>query len=399
MQAILDTEDAKAYLSRPHIGAVVEGLLAYLVENKPVDPLLAVADWATKEQLDRKMDITARRGTQLDHNIQLDIDKQLSRHSFSNAIGVIGTIGPISQPVDKLKELMGAGLSIVRLNASHGDHTFHGATIENARLAAKELGLTVAIALDTKGPEIRTGDVENNGEISFAIGDTLTLTTDDAHKLSGTKERLYVDYKNITGVLDVGQLVFVDDGLLALKVTAVHDNSLDVEVVNGHTISSRRGVNLPHAKVDLPAVSDKDKADLQFAADRGLDMVFASFIRKGSQVKEVREHLKACGAPGMKIIAKIENHEGVENLDEVCPPMPSPPIIVIRHSRMYHPSWSICPKNKKPIPDPRRSRRHHGCPRRSWYRDPHRKGLCRTEAYGREVQCQRQAVHCRDSDA
>eukprot|EP01061_Rhynchopus_euleeides_P047322 TRINITY_DN943_c0_g1_i1.p1 TRINITY_DN943_c0_g1~~TRINITY_DN943_c0_g1_i1.p1 ORF type:complete len:570 (+),score=162.44 TRINITY_DN943_c0_g1_i1:48-1757(+) len=312
--SVLGRAGAKEYLERTNLGLVIESLLGHLLDKKPADPLLAISDWAAREQDNRRLEVAARRGTQLDHNIALDVD---AKANATSAIGIIATIGPVSQPVDAMKTLMEAGVNIVRLNASHGDHTFHGKTIENARAAAKELGRTIAIALDTKGPEIRTGDVKGGGELQFKTGDKLKLTTDEAFRTEGTKDCIFVDYKNITQVMNVGQQVFVDDGVLSLVVTEKGDNYLQTEVVNGHTVSSRRGINLPHTHVDLPAVSEKDESDLKFAAQLGLDMVFASFIREGSQVREVRAKLAEGGNPNVKVISKIENHQGIENFDDI----------------------------------------------------------------------------------
>eukprot|EP01059_Diplonema_ambulator_P008894 TRINITY_DN18665_c0_g1_i1.p1 TRINITY_DN18665_c0_g1~~TRINITY_DN18665_c0_g1_i1.p1 ORF type:complete len:573 (+),score=216.81 TRINITY_DN18665_c0_g1_i1:216-1721(+) len=233
------------------------------------------------------------------------------------AVGIVCTIGPVSQSVEELKTLMNAGMTVCRMNLSHGDHAFHETTLNNTRQAAQELGHTIAIALDTKGPEIRTGDIEGGGTLTLPHGHAIKLTTNDEYKDKGSMEILYVDYKNITKVMTVGQQIFVDDGLLSLEVTEIGEDFVNTRVVNPSTITSKRGVNLPHVIVDLPAVSDKDKEDLKFACDKGVDMIFASFIRKASQVREVRAVLEQHGGQGIKIISKIENHEGMQNFDEI----------------------------------------------------------------------------------
>ena len=338
--SVLETEKAKAYLQKTNLGVLVEDLLQHLVERQPEDAVAGIADWAQKQQASRRMDFALRRGTQLDHNIKLDIN--LDTQSLQGAVGIVATIGPVSQGVEQLSKLLSSGVSIVRMNFSHGDHAFHAATIANARAAADSLQRSVALAVDTKGPEIRTGDLKGGGELTLARGDTVRLTTDPAFKTEGTAENLFVDYAGIAQAMEVGQHVCVDDGILGLRVTEKGDGYLVTEVVNPHTISSRRGVNLPHVVVDLPAVSEKDKDDLRFAAEQGVDMVFASFIRKGAQVREVRDVLRAHGADYVKIISKIENHEGLENFDDVC-----------RHTTCSTPSHAMpCHPHPPPHTDP-----------------------------------------------
>eukprot|EP01065_Artemidia_motanka_P017491 TRINITY_DN2094_c8_g1_i1.p1 TRINITY_DN2094_c8_g1~~TRINITY_DN2094_c8_g1_i1.p1 ORF type:complete len:590 (+),score=177.14 TRINITY_DN2094_c8_g1_i1:96-1772(+) len=308
-------DQIRRYFKETGVDIMVEQFLVYLSEKRPQNPLLAMADWASKQVASQRMDMYYKTGTLLEHNTELDIYKD--PHYWEPAVGIIGTIGPVSQPVDELMKLMEAGLTVVRMNFSHGSHEFHGQTIANAREAARRLGKTVAIALDTKGPEIRTGFIPDSGELDLPMGHKIRVTTNDAYRDRCSMEHLYVDYKNITKVMKVGQEVFVDDGLLSLKVLAVGSDYLDTEVSNPSRISSKRGVNLPLVEVDLPAVSDKDKDDLRFGAQQGVDMIFASFIRKASQVREVREVLTAAGGKNIKIISKIENHEGVQNFDAI----------------------------------------------------------------------------------
>eukprot|EP00756_Hemistasia_phaeocysticola_P016185 Hpha_TRINITY_DN15461_c1_g4::TRINITY_DN15461_c1_g4_i1::g.173681::m.173681/K00873/PK, pyk; pyruvate kinase len=305
----------RQYFKESGVDLMIEQFLQHLAEKRPQNPLLAMADWASKQVSQQRMDMYYKTGTLLEHNTELDIYKDAKY--WEPAVGIIGTIGPVSQSVEELMTLMQAGLTVVRMNFSHGSHEFHGATIANAREAAKRLDRTIAIALDTKGPEIRTGFIPDGGELDLPMGHHIRVTTNEAYKEKCSMEHLYVDYKNIVKVMKVGQEVFVDDGLLSLKVLAVGSDYLDTEVSNPSKISSKRGVNLPLVEVDLPAVSDKDKEDLRFAAAQKVDMIFASFIRKASQVKEVREVLKAAGGGNIKIISKIENHEGVQNFDSI----------------------------------------------------------------------------------
>ncbi|XP_003382927.1 PREDICTED: pyruvate kinase PKM-like [Amphimedon queenslandica] len=255
--------------------------------------------------------------THLEHLCLLDMFTH--PHTLRNT-GIICTIGPASQSVSVMKKLIDAGMCIARLNFSHGEHAYHKQTIENVRAANKEMpDKYIAIALDTKGPEIRTGLLEGGGsaEISLKTGDVLTLSIDEKYKDCGTGSLIYVDYKNIIKVVKRGEIVFVDDGLISLKVTDKTDTTLITVVQNGGNLGSRKGVNLPGIVVDLPALSDKDKKDLAFGVENKVDMVFASFIRKAQDVHDVRAELGEKGK-NIKIISKIESEEGVLNFNEIA---------------------------------------------------------------------------------
>jgi len=256
--------------------------------------------------------------TGLEHNALLDIYSEPARVRRTS---IICTIGPKTKDVERLTALREAGMNVARMNFSHGSYEYHGEVVDNVRAmppidpSTMTTG-TVAIALDTKGPEIRTGMMAGGADVTLEAGTKVVVTTDESLKDSCDASTIYVDYKNITKVVPVGGLIFVDDGLISLKVTGVNDVHLDCDVVNSGLLSGKKGVNLPNVDVDLPPLSEKDKADLKFGVEKGVDMVFASFIRKASDIAAYREVFGEAGK-NIKVIAKIENHEGVRHFDEI----------------------------------------------------------------------------------
>ncbi|GIJ89751.1 pyruvate kinase [Aspergillus pseudoviridinutans] len=231
---------------------------------------------------------------------------------------IICTIGPKTNSVEKINALRRAGLNVVRMNFSHGSYEYHQSVIDNAREAERlQTGRPVAIALDTKGPEIRTGNTVGDKDIPIKAGHELNITTDEQYATACDDKNMYLDYKNITKVIEPGKLIYVDDGILSFEVLeVVDDQTLRVKCLNNGNISSRKGVNLPGTDVDLPALSEKDISDLKFGVKNRVDMIFASFIRRGSDIRHIREVLGEEGKE-IQIIAKIENQQGVNNFDEI----------------------------------------------------------------------------------
>ncbi|XP_049772418.1 pyruvate kinase-like [Schistocerca cancellata] len=257
----------------------------------------------------------------LDHLTNLSVRSDIATEKLT---AIICTLGPASAQPAVLDEMLEAGMNIARMNFSHGSHEYHANTVKLVREAvarySRRIGLRwpVAIALDTRGPEIRTGLLEGgaSAELELVQGEKIKLTTNDAFAEASNINSVYVDYNNITNVVKPGDRVFVDDGLLSLIVKQIEGNEVHCEIENGGKLGSRKGVNLPGVPVDLPGVSEKDTADLRFGVEQGVDMIFASFIRNAQTVQDVRDVLGEDGK-SILIISKIENQQGIDNVDEI----------------------------------------------------------------------------------
>ncbi len=228
---------------------------------------------------------------------------------------IVCTIGPKTESKEMLTKLANAGMNVMRLNFSHGDFAEHGQRIQNLRDVMAETGKQLAILLDTKGPEIRTTKLENGQDVSLVAGQEFTFTTDTS--VVGNHERVAVTYPGFAKDLNKGNTVLVDDGLIEMEVLETTDTEVKCKVLNNGDLGENKGVNLPGVSVKLPALAEKDKADLKFGCEQGVDFVAASFIRKAEDVKEIRELLNANGGEKIQIISKIENQEGVDNFDAI----------------------------------------------------------------------------------
>ncbi|MCE5171300.1 pyruvate kinase [Paenibacillus profundus] len=226
---------------------------------------------------------------------------------------IVCTIGPSSESLENTKKLILAGMNVARLNFSHGDFDEHGNRIKNIRQACEEMNKTVAILLDTKGPEIRTGKLAVE-PIDLVQDEYVTLTTEE---ILGDKDRISVTYNELPQDVEVGSTILIDDGLIGLTVVDVQGTEIKCKIVNGGTIKSRKGVNVPGVKISLPGITEKDANDIIFGIEQGVDFIAASFVRKASDVMEIRNLLDKHNAKHIQIISKIENQEGVDNLDEI----------------------------------------------------------------------------------
>ena len=225
---------------------------------------------------------------------------------------IICTIGPSSESEERLKALMLAGMNVARFNFSHGTHEEQKIKYERFVKVREELGLHVAGLIDTKGPEIRLRDFEG-GKVELEAGQTFILTTEE---ILGTNEKATISYKNLKNDISVGTTILIDDGLIEMKVEEIKGKEIICHVINGGFVSNHKGVNVPGAVLSMPYISDVDRADIEFGAEMGFDFLAASFARTKEDILEVRKILDAKGS-NMKIIAKIENMQGIENVEEI----------------------------------------------------------------------------------
>ena len=226
---------------------------------------------------------------------------------------IICTMGPSTEKGDTLKKLIEAGMNVARMNFSHGDFDEHGGRLKSLRKYSKELGLPVAALLDTKGPEIRLGDFEA-GRVELKEGQEFTLTARD---ILGTEKEVSITYKQLPKDVKPGSSILLDDGLIGLEVKEVSGDDIVCTVMNGGPVSNHKGVNVPGTDLSMDYLSEKDKADLIWGAENDVDFIAASFVREAADVIAIRDLLKAHGGEKIQIIAKIENEQGVRNIDGI----------------------------------------------------------------------------------
>lgn len=226
---------------------------------------------------------------------------------------IVCTIGPATKEVETLKELILEGMNVARINFSHGSYESQKVYIENVKKAREELNMPVALLLDTQGPEIRTGVLEQM-PVELKADDVFTLVNDD---IVGNKERVSVTYKELYKDINVGTQILIDDGKIELEVIEIKDKDVVCKVTNGGFLGNRKSINLPGTHVNLPSLKEKDVQDLKDGCMADFDFIAASFVRNAQDVKLIRKVLDENGGKDIKIISKIENQEGIDNLDEI----------------------------------------------------------------------------------
>ena len=227
---------------------------------------------------------------------------------------IICTMGPNTNDRAMMKRLAEEGMNIARFNFSHGSHEEQKGRMDLLKSVREEIGKPIAILLDTKGPEIRTGVLKDGKKVMLEAGEMFTLTTEE---IEGDPKKVSITYDGLAEDVEPGKRILIDDGLIELEVKTINGNEITCKVLNGGELGERKGVNVPNVPVRLPALTKKDREDIIFGVEQGIDFIAASFVRSAEGILEIRALLKECGAPHTPIIAKIENAEGIKNIDEI----------------------------------------------------------------------------------
>lgn len=227
---------------------------------------------------------------------------------------VVCTMGPNTNDENVMRKLVQEGMDIARFNFSHGDHEEQKGRMDMLKRIRKEEGKHTAILLDTKGPEIRTGVLKDGQKVQLMEGDTFVLTTEE---IEGDNTRVSITYEGLVNDAQVGGTILIDDGLIELKVKEIKEKDIICDIINGGELGQKKGVNVPNVPIHLPAITEKDKDDIRFGAEQDVDFIAASFVRNADCIRQIKALLRECGAPYTPVIAKIENAEGIANLDEI----------------------------------------------------------------------------------
>jgi len=225
---------------------------------------------------------------------------------------IVCTLGPAVDSIEKITELIDAGMNMARLNLSHGSHGEHQKRLDLVRAAAKKANKAVAILVDLQGPKIRLGKF-SSGPHELSRGDTFTITTDD---IAGTKDKVSTTYKGLPGDCKAGDAIMIDDGKVSVQVVQVKGNDVITKVIQPGMVSNNKGINLPGVAVSLPALSEKDIADLRWGLEAGVDFIALSFVRNAADIKDIHKIMDEVGVK-VPVIAKIEKPQAVENLQEI----------------------------------------------------------------------------------
>lgn len=227
---------------------------------------------------------------------------------------IVCTIGPATDDDKILREMMLAGMNVARFNFSHGDYDIHKKRFEQVTRLRKELGIPVATMLDTKGPEIRLGKFVDNKPVEIYDGDSFTLTTED---VPCTAEKASITFKGLPADVSVGTRILINDGVIELKAEKITATDIVCKVISGGTLSNNKGVNVPGVELSMPYLSERDMSDLEFGSKLGFDFIAASFVRSSADINYLKKFTKSLGWSTPRIIAKIENMDGVNNIDEI----------------------------------------------------------------------------------
>ena len=225
---------------------------------------------------------------------------------------IVCTLGPAVESIEKITELIDAGMNMARLNLSHGSHDEHQKRLDLVRVASKKANKAVAILVDLQGPKIRLGRF-SSGPHELSRGDTFTITTDD---IAGTKDKVSTTYKGLPGDCKAGDAIMIDDGKVSVQVVQVKGNDVITKVIQPGMVSNNKGINLPGVAVSLPALSEKDIADLRWGLKAGVDFIALSFVRNAADIKDIHKIMDEVGVK-VPVIAKIEKPQAVENLQEI----------------------------------------------------------------------------------
>ena len=227
---------------------------------------------------------------------------------------IVCTMGPRTNDPDVMRCLIQNGMDIARFNFSHGDHEEQKMRMDMIKQIRDEEKVPVAILLDTKGPEIRTGVLEGGKKVTLEEGNSFVLSTAD---VVGNAQKVSITYRGLIDDVQIGSTILIDDGLIELKVTGKNGEDIVCKVVNGGELGEKKGVNVPNVPVRLPAITEKDRDDIRFGVEQGVDFIAASFVRNAECILEIKALLRELKAPYIPIIAKIENAEGIQNIDEI----------------------------------------------------------------------------------
>ncbi len=227
---------------------------------------------------------------------------------------IVCTIGPATDDDKILREMMLAGMNVARFNFSHGDYDIHKKRFEQVTRLRKELGIPVATMLDTKGPEIRLGKFVDNKPVEIYDGDSFTLTTED---MPCTAEKASIPFTGLPADVSVGTRILINDGVIELKAEKITATDIVCKVISGGMLSNNKGVNVPGVELSMPYLSERDMSDLEFGSKLGFDFIAASFVRSSADINYLKKFTKSLGWSTPRIIAKIENMDGVNNIDEI----------------------------------------------------------------------------------